>query len=95
MEQPRILPPTEDPEPGGWIDTGIDQVRLDQTAAGALTAALQRLSSPPQPNQHGPTGPGRGRGPGAHRPITPDGRELTPSSPPADPINHFRKAPAE
>jgi hypothetical protein len=35
------------------IDTGIDQVRLDQTAARALTAALQRLSSTPQPNQDG------------------------------------------
>jgi hypothetical protein len=57
----RWLEPT-DPDDAGLlrlpttvvIDTGIDQVRLDldQAAARALTAALQRLSSPPRPNQH-------------------------------------------
>jgi hypothetical protein len=37
------------------IDTGIDQVRLDQAAVGALTTALQRLGNAPQPNQNGST----------------------------------------
>jgi hypothetical protein len=131
MDQPRILPPTENPEPGGWtpvgwhnvtdtslwvrhransvelrsdeytintlrpdleqteppgvlrvylsaylrwlqptspddaasmlrlptsvvMDTGIDQVRLDQDAVRALTAALRRLSSTPRPEHPRP-----------------------------------------